>query len=169
MDDRIDTLVGTYCEDGGICPETLERCGEQYRAQGHLTRRQLYALAYEVSARNAHLVFENTNRECETVTTNVASLGDDLSRVTLLTGLSGFETTTASCVLTGLDPGRYAIADASVWEGLVSLGRVHESRDRIGPREYCRLLEHARRIAADVDRPVADVGFALSAYGLESS
>ena len=167
MNDRIDSLVNVYRSEGGICPDALERCGAQYRAQGNLTRQQLYALAYEVSARNAHLVFENTNRECESVTGNVAELQDDLSRVTLLTGLTGIETRAASCVLAGFDPQQYAIADRSVRDGLICLGRFGGSTDRITSREYCRLLEHVREIAADLERPTAEVGFALSAYGAE--
>lgn len=167
MNDRIDGLVRAYRDGGDICPETLEACGRRYRTQGHLTRNQLYTLAYEVSARNAHLVFENTNRECETVTTNAISLEDDLSRVTLLTGLAGLETTTASCLLTGFDPERYALAAPSVWNGLVEIGRLGERRTRVDARAYRRLLGHVRRLAAETDRSVADVGFALAAYARE--
>ncbi|WP_137289560.1 hypothetical protein [Natronorubrum halophilum] len=164
-------LIGDHldeCAEGGVIPrDAIEACGERYREQGYLTRRQLYALSYAVSTRNAHRVMRNSREECETMTANAVTVTDDISRITLLTGLCGLETLTASCVLAGLDPQRYAVGDETVWAALADLGRVRGSNGRIGPREYCVLLEHVRAVAAESDYSPATVGYALYAYGSE--
>lgn len=167
MNGQIAELVETYATMEAIGPKTLEVCGSQYRAQGHLSREQLYRLAYDVTPRNAHLVMKNTELKCETVTRNVARVEDDLSRMSLLSELHGFETLTASCVLVGFEPQRYAIADGRVWEALRRNGYLSERRTQIDTQEYCELLEHVRKVADETGHTAAEVGFALYALGSE--
>lgn len=167
MNDLIGDYLDEYTEDGAIPRDAVEACGERYGRQGYLTRRQLYALSYAVSTRNAHRVMRNSRGECETMTANAVTVTDDLSRITLLTALRGLDTLTASCVLAGFDPQRYAVGDENVRSALADLGRVLGSTGRIDARDYCVLLEHVRDVAAQTGYSPADVGYALSVYGSE--
>ncbi|WP_440769838.1 hypothetical protein [Natronorubrum sp. DTA28] len=167
MNQLIGEHLDEYAETGSIPRGAIEACGERYSEQGYLTRRQLYALSYAVSTRNAHRVMRNSRKECETITANAVAITDDLSRITLLTGLCGLETLTASCVLAGFDPQRYAVGDENVRAALARLGRVRGSNGRVEAREYCGLLAHVRDVAAETGYSPADVGYALSVYGAE--
>jgi len=66
--DDLDAFVAEnldrYAETQGVLPERLDEFGETYRSQGHLTREQLYEIAYESSTRSAYHVRKNPEQRC---------------------------------------------------------------------------------------------------------
>ncbi len=53
METFVEGNLDYHAETQGVLPERLESFGETYREQGHLTRDQLYEIAYESSTRSA--------------------------------------------------------------------------------------------------------------------
>ena len=85
-----------YSETQGFLPEELENYGEKYSEQGHLTRQQLYEIAYESSTRSAYHVRKNPENRCRNVTANALEAEDDFSKIALISSLKGFKAPTAS-------------------------------------------------------------------------
>ncbi len=153
-----------YSETQGVLPEKLEEFGEKYRAQGYLTRDQLYRIAYESSTRSAHHVRENPGERCRKVTGDVLKLEDDFSRIALISALKGFKAPTASCVLTALAPDEHAVVDTRVWASLERMGCVEGRKESFEAGDYVTMIEPMREIAGRTGFSVADVGYALFAY-----
>ena len=165
MNDFIQSNLDYYEETQGILPSELEDFGEEYRAQGHLTRDQLYDIAYESSVRSAHHVERNSKSTCVEVTENVIELqGDDFSMMQLLTGLHGFKTPTASCVLAALNPSQHAVVDTRVWASLERKGYFEERKESFSTRDYVKMMRVIRDISSETDYTCTDVGYALFAY-----
>jgi len=153
-----------YADTQGLVPERLAEFGAAYREQGHLTRDQLYEIAYASSTRSAHHVERNPEPRCRAVTANVRRVDGDFSKVQLLTGLSGFKAPTASCVLTALDPERHAVVDTRVWASLERLGLLNGRKESFDAADYVATIEPIRAIADAVGRSPAAVGYALFAH-----
>ncbi|QSG11809.1 Uncharacterized protein HSBGL_1390 [Halapricum desulfuricans] len=164
MNELVDTYLDAYEQTQGVLPERLEEIGAAYREQGHLTRDQLYELAYENSTRSAYHVESNPPERCREVTANVLAVDGDFSKIQLLTGLSGFKAPTASAVLTALDPDRHAVVDTRVWASLDRLGYLDGRKESFDAADYVTMLEPIREIATETDHAVAEVGYALFAY-----
>lgn len=153
-----------YGETQGLLPGELEPFGEQYREQGYLTREQLYEIAYLSSTRSAYHVESNTEQRCREVTRNVRAVDGDFSKVRLITGLSGFQAPTASCVLTSLDPERHAVVDTRVWATLERFDYLEGRKKSFDAADYVEMIEPIRAIAAETGYTPAEVGYALFAY-----
>ncbi|WP_280585568.1 hypothetical protein [Halorubrum sp. Boch-26] len=166
--DDLDAFVAEnlarYAETQGVLPERLDEFGERYRSQGHLTREELYEVAYESSTRSAHHVRTNPAERCREVTRNARLVDGDFSTVHLLTGLSGFRAPTASCVLAALDGDRHAVVDTRVWASLDRLGYVDERKESFDAADYVTMIEPIREIADDTGYRAVDVGYALFAH-----
>ena len=160
----VDENLDRYAETQGVLPERLASFGKRYREQGHLTREQLYEIAYESSTRSAYHVRTNPKARCREVTRNLRVVDGDFSAIHLLTGLSGFKAPTASCVLAAIDGDRHAVVDTRVWASLERLGRVDGRKERFDTADYVTMIEPIREIAAETDRTPVDVGYALFAY-----
>ena len=170
--DRIDDSFMTeyltsYAETQGVLPERIAEFGAQYREQGHLTREQLYEIAYESSTRSAYHVDRNPEDRCLEVTANVQQVDGDFSKIQLLTGLRGFKAPTASCVLTALDPSRHAIVDTRVWATLERFDYVEGRKESFDAADYVTMIEPIREIASETDSTPEDVGYALFAYDVD--
>ncbi|MFC7115674.1 hypothetical protein ACFQH2_12975 [Natronoarchaeum sp. GCM10025703] len=163
----VETYLDHYAETQGVLPERLAEFGDAYRGQGHLTREQLYEIAYESSTRSAYHVESNPKERCETVTANVLALDDDFSQIHLLSGLSGFKAPTASCILAALDPERHAVVDTRVWASLDRLGYLDGRKESFDADDYVTMMAPIRDIAADTGYSAAEVGYALFAYDVE--
>lgn len=165
--DDLDAFVaenlGRYAETQGILPAELESYGETYRSQGHLTREQLYEIAYESSTRSAYHVEKNPEARCREVTRNARAVEGDFSAIQLLTGLSGFKAATASCVLAALDGDRHAVVDTRVWASLDRLGAVDGRKESFDAADYVTMIEPIREIADETGYRAVDVGYALFA------
>jgi len=161
-------LVGTYLdrygETQGVLPDRLAEFGQQYREQGHLTRDQLYEVAYESSTRSAYHVERNPEERCRAVTANVLAVEGDFSKIQLLTGLSGFKAPTASCVLTALNPQRHAVVDTRVWATLERFDYLEGRKESFDAADYVTMMEPIREVAEDTGYSPAEVGYALFAY-----
>lgn len=153
-----------YAETQGVLPERLEEFGERYRSQGHLTRDQLYEIAYESSTRSAYHVENNPDDRCREVTRNALEVEGDFSKIQLLTGLRGFKAPTASCVLAALDGERHAVVDTRVWASLERKGYLDGRKESFDAADYVAMIEPIREIAAETDYSAVDVGYALFAY-----
>ena len=153
-----------YADTQGVLPERLDEFGRQYREQGHLTRDQLYELAYETATRSAYHVESNPENRCIEVTRNVRRVEGDFSKVALLSGLSGFKAPVASAVLTALDPDRNAVVDTRVWAALERLDYLEGRKEDFDAGDYVSMIEPIREIAAETDFSPAEVGYALFAY-----
>lgn len=160
----IEKYLKLYSETQGVLPERLEEFGESYREQGHLTREQLYQVAYESSTRSAYHVEKNSEERCRQVTSNIRVLEDDFSQITLLCGLKGFKAPTASCVLAALDPQRHAVVDTRVWASLERLDLVEGRKETFGPDDYVTMMEPIRDIAEKTGFSPTKVGYALFAH-----
>jgi hypothetical protein len=172
----VDEGLALYDDTQGVLPERLEAFGETYREQGHLTRDQLYDIAYESSTRSAHHVEDNPDDRCRNVTAHVARLeeqqrdGDapdaanDFAQIALIAALKGFKAPTASCVTAALNPERHAVVDTRVWAALERLGRLEGRKESFDADDYCAMIDEIRDIAASTDRRVVDVGYALFAH-----
>jgi hypothetical protein len=166
--DDLDAFVAEnldrYAETQGVLPERLDEFGEAYRSQGHLTREQLYEIAYESSTRSAYHVEKNPEARCREVTRNARAVEGDFSAVRLLTGLSGFKAATASCVLAALDGDRHAVVDTRVWASLERLGVFDERKESFDAADYVTMIEPIRGMAEATGHRAVDVGYALFAY-----
>ena len=163
MDFDVATNLAAYGKTQGVLPDRLEETGEQYREQDHLTRDQLYDLAYATATRSAYHVKTNPRDRCREVTENVRRVTGEFSKVSLLTGLSGFKAPMASAVLTALDPERHAVVDTRVWAHLERLGHVEGRKESFDAGDYVTMIEPIREIAAETTYSVAEVGYALFA------
>jgi hypothetical protein len=164
LDAFVAEYLDAYGDTQGVLPERLDEFGEQYRRQGHLTRQQLYDIAYESSTRSAYHVESNPESRCREVTENVLSVEGDFSKIQLVTGLSGFKAPTASCVLAALDPERYAVVDTRVWAALDRLDYLDGRKESFDAADYVTMIEPIRAIADDTGYTPAEVGYALFAY-----
>lgn len=167
MEELIADALDGYTETQGLDPDRLADFGRAYREQGHLTRDQLYEIAYESSTRSAYHVESNPSERCREVTANVRLVDGDFSKIRLLTGLSGFKAPTASCVLTALDPERHAVVDTRVWASLDRLGYLDGRKESFDAADYVTMIEPIREIAAETGYSVDDVGYALFAYDVD--
>ncbi len=164
MEEFVAEYLDEYTDTQGILPERLKEFGEQYRTQGHLTRDQLYEIAYESSTRSAHHVERNPRERCHEVTANVRRVTGDFSMLQLLSGLHGFKAPTASCVVTALEPERHAVVDTRVWASLDRLDYLDGRKESFGAADYVRMIGPIREIAAETGYTTAEVGYALFAY-----
>ena len=164
LDAFVAEYLDAYGDTQGVLPERLDEFGEQYRQQGHLTRQQLYDIAYESSTRSAYHVESNPESRCREVTENVRVVEGDFSKIQLVTGLSGFKAPTASCVLAALDPERHAVVDTRVWAALDRLDYLDGRQESFDAADYVTMIEPIRTIADDTGYTPAEVGYALFAY-----
>jgi thermostable 8-oxoguanine DNA glycosylase len=164
MDGFVAENLDRYAETQGVLPERLAEFGETYREQGHLTREQLYEVAYESSTRSAHHVRTNPAERCREVTANVLAVDGDFSTVQLLAGLSGFGAPTASCVLAALDPERHAVVDTRVWASLERTGYLEGRTESFDAADYVTMIDPIRDIASETGHSAAEVGYALFAH-----
>nr|WP_201289524.1 hypothetical protein [Halobaculum saliterrae] len=162
--DTVAEYLDRYDETQGLLPTELESFGEQYREQGHLTRDQLYEIAYLSSTRSAYHVESNPEERCREVTRNVRRVSGDFSKIRLITGLSGFQAPTASCVLAALDPDRHAVVDTRVWATLDRFDRLDGRKESFDADDYVAMIEPIRAIATETGYTPAEVGYALFAY-----
>lgn len=153
-----------YRDTQGVLPERLDHFGDLYREQGHLTQDQLYEIAYESSTRSAHYVNQNPADRCQRVTRNITDIDGDFSKMTLLTGLSGFKAATASCVLTAINPEKHAVVDTRVWASLERFDYFDDRRETFGPTHYVRMIDTIRSISDKTNYTTAKIGYALFAY-----
>ncbi|MFW6384352.1 MAG: hypothetical protein ACOCZC_03040 [Halodesulfurarchaeum sp.] len=163
----VDSYLTAYESTQGVLPERLEALGRTYCEQGHLTRDQLYDLAYATSTRSAYHVEKNPRERCVEVTENVRAVAGDFSKIQLLTGLHGFKAPTASAVLAALDPESHAVVDTRVWASLERLGRLDGRKESFDAGDYVRMIEPIRDIAGETAHSVAEVGYALFAADVE--
>ncbi|CCQ34173.1 hypothetical protein HLRTI_000621 [Halorhabdus tiamatea SARL4B] len=164
MDQFVAENLDRYGDTQGVLPERLDEFGERYRRQGHLTRDQLYELAYETATRSAYHVESNSEGRCIEVTRNVRRVDGDFSQVQLLSGLSGFKAPVASAVLTALDPERHAVVDTRVWAALERLDYLDGRKEDFDAAEYVAMIAPIREIAGETGHSPAEVGYALFAY-----
>lgn len=164
MEEFVAENLDRYGDTQGVLPERLDAIGEQYRKQGHLTRDQLYELAYETTTRSAYHVETNPERRCIEVTENVRRVEGDFSQVQLLSGLSGFKAPVASAVLTALDRDRHAVVDTRVWAALERLDYLEGRKEDFDAADYVAMIDPIREIAADTGYSPAAVGYALFAF-----
>ena len=160
----VDEHLTHYDETQGVLPARLDAFGEQYRAQGYLTREQLYTIAYESSTRSAYHVRNNPQARCREVTRNLTAVDGDFSTIQLLVGLSGFKAPTASCVLAAIDGNKHADDDTRVWASLERLGYLDGRKESFGATDYVTMIEPIRDIADETGHTPVDVGYALFAY-----
>lgn len=163
----VEEYLDVYDETQGVLPERLEEFGRTFREQGHLTRDDLYEIAYESSVRSAHHVERNPRSVCVEVTSNVLALeddGDDFSQIALLSALRGFKAPTASCVTTALSPERHAVVDTRVWASLERVGRVEGRKESFDSFDYCVMMDEVRDAAERTGHTPAEVGYALFAH-----
>jgi thermostable 8-oxoguanine DNA glycosylase len=88
----------------------------------------------------------------------------DFSKIAVICSLSGFNTPTASCVLTALDPENHAVVDTRVWASLERLGYFDSRKESFQPKDYVKMIEPIREIAENTGYSTAEVGYALFAY-----
>lgn len=167
MEKLVADYLERYTKTQGVLPERLAEFGETYHEQGHLTRQQLYDIAYESSTRSAYHVERNPAERCREVTANVRRVDGDFSMIQLLTGLSGFKAPTASCVLAALDPERHAVVDTRVWATLDRLDYIEGRKESFDADDYVTMIEPIRDIAEETGYTAAEVGYALFAYDVD--
>lgn len=160
----VEEYLDYYDQTQGVLPEWLDAFGDSYREQGHLTRDQLYDIAYESSTRSAYHVEKNPSARCREVTADVRAVEGDFSKIQLLCGLSGFKAATASCVLAALNPDRHAVVDTRVWATLDRLDYLDGRKESFDAGDYVTMIEPIREIATETGHTAADVGYALFAY-----
>ena len=166
-DSLVADYLDFYSQTQGVLPDRLAEFGEAYRQQGHLTREQLYEIAYESSTRSAYHVETNPEQRCREVTANVRRVDGDFSKIQLLAGLRGFKAPTASCVLAALDPDRHAIVDTRVWATLERFGYVEGRKESFDAADYVTMIEPIREIAVATDYSPEAIGYALFAYDVD--
>jgi thermostable 8-oxoguanine DNA glycosylase len=163
----IEKYLEKYTETQGVLPEKLEEYGKKYRQQGHLTREQLYEIAYESSTRSAYHVEKNPEERCEKVTANALELEDGFSKIALISALKGFKAPTASCVVAAEDPENHAVVDTRVWASLERLGKLDGRKETFDADDYAEMIEPIREIAGETGYTAAEVGYALFAHNVE--
>jgi hypothetical protein len=163
----IEEYLDVYEQTQGVLPERLDSFGETYRDQGHLSRDQLYEIAYESSTRSAYHVERNPEERCVEVTENVRTVSGDFSQIQLLTGLRGFKAPTASCVLAALDPESHAVVDTRVWASLERFGRLEGRKESFDAADYVAMIGPIRAIADGTRFSPVEVGYALFAHDVE--
>lgn len=161
----VDLYFDRYVDVEGLQPGRVEAIGLQYRKQGFLTQEQLYKLAYESSPHSARYTLKNAAERVQQVTTETWKIEDDFSKISLLSGLHGISTPTASYILTALDPVNHAVVTPRVWNSLRFLGYVEEDKDDLSATDYATAIEHVRNIAEEERCTAAAVGYALSVHG----
>ncbi len=165
------SLIADYLEyyeqTQGVLPERLGEFGDWYREQGHLTRDQLYEIAYESSTRSAYHVEQNPESRCREVTANVRTVTGDFSKIQLLSGLRGFKAPTASCVLTALDPTQHAVVDTRVWATLERFDYLEGRKESFDAADYVTMIGPIREIAEETGYSTEEVGYALFAYDVK--
>jgi len=167
----VEEYLDVYEETQGVLPERLEEFGRAYREQGHLTRDDLYEIAYESSTRSAHHVERNPRPVCVEVTENVLALedeGDDFSQIALLSSLHGFKAPTASCVTTALAPDRHAVVDTRVWASLERAGLLEGRKETFNAFDYVTMMDEIRAVAESTGHTPAEVGYALFAHDYDA-
>lgn len=164
MEDLIREYLEMYSKTQGILPKKLEEFGAKFRSQGHLSKNDLYKIAYESSTRSAHHVKKNPEDRCINVTKNITKINDDFSQIGLLTCLKGFKAPTASCILTAYDPNRHAVVDTRVWASLERLGFLNGRKESFSPTDYVLMIEKIRKISENTEFSTSKVGYALFAY-----
>ncbi|MFB6292284.1 MAG: hypothetical protein ABEI58_02715 [Candidatus Nanohaloarchaea archaeon] len=162
--DFIEKYLEIYSETQGVLPGRLEEFGKKYREQGHLTRDQLYEIAYESSTRSAHHVRDNPEERCIEVTENAREVDGDFSKIALIGSLKGFKAPTASCVLAALDPGRHAVVDTRVWASLERLGFFDTRKESFDADDYVEMIKPIRTLAEQTGFTPVEVGYALFAH-----
>lgn len=162
--EEVEGYLEIYDDTQGVLPEKLESYGELYREQGHLTREQLYEIAYESSTRSAHHVRDNPEERCRTVTANVLAVEDDFSKIALISALKGFKAPTASCVTAALDPDRHAVVDTRVWASLERFGYLDGRKESFDADDYCTMIGPIREISDETGYRAVEVGYALFAH-----
>jgi len=170
--DFVDEYLDIYDDTQGVLPERLEEFGRTFRKQGHLTRDDLYEIAYESSTRSAHHVERNPRELCVEVTENVLTLeekanedkGDDFSQIALISSLRGFKAPTASCVTTALESDRHAVVDTRVWASLERAGYVEGSKETFDAFDYVTMMNEIRAVSDETGYTPAEVGYALFAH-----
>lgn len=165
--DLVTTHLDRYGDTQGVLPARLEEFGETYRSQGHLTREQLYEIAYESSTRSAHHVETNPAARCREVTENVVAVKGDFSKIQLLCGLRGFKAPTASCVLTTWNSNRHAVVDTRVWATLERFDHVEGRKESFDAADYVTMIGPIRSIADQTGFTPAAIGYALFAYDVD--
>ncbi len=165
--EEVERYLEVYDETQGVLPKKLKSYGEIYREQGHLTREQLYEIAYESSTRSAHHVRDNPEGRCQAVTANVLAVEDGFSKIALISALKGFKAPTASCVTAALDPERHAVVDTRVWASLERFGYLEGRKESFDADDYCTMIEPIREIADETSYRAVDVGYALFAHDYE--
>ena len=164
MEEFVADNLAYYGETQGVPPERLAEFGTAYREQGHLTRDQLYEIAFESSTRSAYHVEQNPADRCRAVTADVLRVEGDFSQIQLLCGLRGFRAPTASCVLAALDGDRHAVVDTRVWASLERLGYLDGRKESFDAADYVTMIEPIREIAEETGHRAVDVGYALFAH-----
>ena len=171
--DFLEKYLDVYEDTQGVLPERLEEFGSTFREQGHLTRDDLYEIAYESSTRSAYHVEGNPRELCLEVTENVLALeekanesddGGDFSQIALISSLRGFKAPTASCVTTALAPERHAVVDTRVWASLERAGRLEGRKETFDAFDYVTMMDEIRDIAEATVYTPAEVGYALFAH-----
>jgi len=166
----VDKYLDVYEETQGVLPERLEEFGRIYREQGHLTRDDLYDIAYKSSTRSAYHVEQNPRNVCIEVTKNVLALEEkseernDFSQIALISSLRGFKAPTASCVTTALAPERHAVVDTRVWASLERAGRLEGRKETFDAFDYCVMIDEIRAVSDETGYTPAEVGYALFAH-----
>lgn len=165
--DFIQENLENYSETQGLLPEELEKYGEKYREQGHLTRQQLYKIAYESSTRSAYHVRKNPEERCRNITANALEIEDDFSKIALISSLKGFKAPTASCVIASVEPEKHAVVDTRVWASLERLNYFESRKETFDADDYTKMIKPIREIAEKTGYTAAEVGYALFAYDVE--
>ena len=165
--DKVEKYLDFYSKTQGVLPERLEEFGEKYREQGHLTREQLYEIAYESSTRSAYHVKKNPEERCREVTSNVLKVDDDFSKIALIEALKGFKAPTASCVLASIDPENHAVVDTRVWASLERLDYLEGRKETFTASDYVEMMKPIREIAENTGYRPVDIGYALFAYDVD--
>lgn len=163
----IQKYLEVYKETQGILPEKLKGYRDKYEQQGHLTRKQLYEIAFESSTRSAHYVKNNKKEYCIEVTENLSRIKGDYSKIALIESLKGFKAPTASCILTIIDPRKHAIVDTRVWAALERKNYVNGRKETFNAEDYVEMIKHIRKISKKTKYAPEKIGYALFAYDYE--
>lgn len=163
----VEKYLDFYSETQGVLPERLDEFGEAFREKGHLTKDQLYEIAYESSTRSAYHVRKNPEKRCKIVAENVLKVEDDFSKIALIEALKGFKAPTASCVLAAHDPERHAVVDTRVWASLERLDYLKTRKETFTASDYVKMMEPIRKIADKTGYRPVDIGYALFAFDVD--
>jgi thermostable 8-oxoguanine DNA glycosylase len=132
-----------------------------------LTKEELYNLAHLNSTRSSYHVKKNPASRVEKVTEIAYGISDDFAKIALLNSLKGVATPTASAILTSLDDRKHCVIDTRVWATLYRLGYFENAQERFEPADYVKIIDLVRKMAAETEFTVAEIGYALFAYDVE--